>query len=60
MAKREKGEVFFPGFSLVYEKRAEEGKRSEKLYLLSKIYGDWASVFVGVRGKVYLHDENFM
>ena len=43
--KKGKGEVIFPGFDLVYGKRAEEGKRSEKLYLLSKIYGDRAVDF---------------
>ena len=40
--KNGKGEVIFPGFGLVYRKRAEEGKRSEKIYLISKIYGDRA------------------
>ena len=43
--KRGKGEVIFPSFGLVYEKRVEEGKKSEKLYLLSKIYGDWVVGF---------------
>ena len=40
-----KREVIFPGFGLVYWKRAEEGNMSEKLYLLSKIYGDRAVGF---------------
>ena len=43
--KKGKGEVIFPGFGLVYEKRAEEGNRSEKLYIISKIYGDRAVGF---------------
>ena len=48
--KREKEKVIFPGFlGLAYGKRAKEGKRSEKLYLLSKIYGD--RVFESHRAK---------
>ena len=45
MKERGKGEVIFPGFGLVYRKRAKEGNRSEKLYILSKIYGDRAIGF---------------
>ena len=43
--KKGKEEVIFPGFDIVYGKRAEEGKRTEKLYLLFKIYGDLAVDF---------------
>ena len=45
MKEREKGKSFFLVFSLVYGERVEEGKRSEKLYLLFKIYRDRAIVF---------------
>ena len=40
--EKEKGGSHFSWFlDLVYQKRVEEGKMSEKLYLLSKIYEDW-------------------
>ena len=38
--QKRKKENHFPGFSLAYEESGEEGKRSEKLYLLYKIYRD--------------------
>ena len=43
--KKGKGEVILPVFGLVYGKRGEEGKYSDKLYLISKIYSDRAVDF---------------
>ena len=55
-AKRENGGSHFSWFWVLSMGREREGKRSEKLYLLSKIYGDRA---VRAGGKVHLRDESF-
>ena len=57
--KGKMGNHFCLFLGLVYGKREEEGKRSEKLYLLSKITEIGPSVLVGSRVKAYLLGEGY-
>ena len=54
MGEKEKG-----GKEKEIKEKKEEGKWSEKLYLLAKIYGDRAVGFRRSKRKISLRDESF-
>ena len=41
------------------KEKKEEERRSEKLHILSRFYGDRVVGFVGTIGKVHLRDKRF-